>query len=285
MKNSFMSWIVVGAMALGSLPGCTEGRKDGWAGMSHAGTSDKVRAPKAVPASETPAEEHAEGDGHDHSAEFQYSSLAEAMLGETKCMNIVEVPAKLACLDGVADFWFHNGGHYVESNPYLHMIRIMQAQVSIDPSLFEKMSSIAFYQFSDDVNDLVDGVRTDFSTRALDTLIAGEAAQAIGQAPNSEQFEFYNNAVDLPILIITHRQFGSEGMKKKYYAQMKHLFGRMQATWTLVDRSQYTREDIAKIEASFPRYARFLARNIRFDVQPPAGSTEPTPAVTPAPEL
>ncbi len=289
MKKRWTSFVRVGVLGSMALTGCNDQPSAkstalAWGNSAPQGLAPRTTSPAATNAPSTgttgPAAAPSSGPITDAEGHPVYTTLDQVMGAEARCMDLATNTAKYDCLEPISDWWFHEGGNVVAGNPFVQMIRVMQVQVALDPSDVDKASTIAYYQWSNDISDMVDRVASDFSMRPLQTLLLAEEAQAPGKPANKNTFGFYYLAQDVPLSLITHPEYGSDATKQKYYAELKRFHTRGLALWATQDRSQMTADSIAKVDRYNRTIERVLTRLSRFDV--PAG-VQPLPAPAPLP--
>lgn len=289
MKKRWTSFVRVGVLGSLALTGCNDQPSAkstalAWGNSAPQGQVPRSTGPTATNASlagsPDPAASPSSGPVTDAEGHPIYTTLDQVMAAEAHCMDLATNGEKYDCLEPISDWWFHEGGNVVTGNPFVQMIRVMQVQVALDPSDVDKASTIAYYQWSNDISDMVDRVASDFSMRPLQTLLLAEEAQAPGKPANKNTFGFYYLAQDVPLSLITHPQYGSDATKQKYYAELKRFHARGLELWATQDRSQMTADSIAKADRYNRMVERVLARLSRFDV--PVG-VQPIPAPSPSP--
>lgn len=74
-------------------------------------------------------------------------------LGERDCESYADVNSAFNCLGNYADWWFHDGGFYLEdSDPYPQVVRILNKQLQLKPNEIDVLTSLMYSIFSVEIN-------------------------------------------------------------------------------------------------------------------------------------
>ncbi len=174
------------------------------------------------------------GDGPKADASAQKLSLA--------CDKLKATPEKKAdCYELPIDIVFHCSGNYPLILTYLEKQYSVLDATKNDARLISILSALSYYTYSIEVADIQDKKTTDFTMKPVTIFTKREARFR-------DNFNFYNNAIDSPVLIVSHHQFGSEKIKREYYQQLKRLIGRVNALWPTQVEAKYKAKEIPEDE-------------------------------------
>lgn len=151
-------------------------------------------------------------------------AVASARKIAAGCDKVKPGEKKADCYELPIDIVFHCSGDYRVTNDFLNRQYAALSGTQNAPRKVAILSVLSYYTYSIEVNDLLDKKLRDFTMAPVEQFLKREASF-------SGNYQFYNNAADVPLLILTHHQFGSEPTKRSYYKVLKRLYGRMNELW------------------------------------------------------
>gem|GEM_PF-4772810 len=149
-------------------------------------------------------------EDHGVHAGSAYRSADDAIAAEDRILSLSSPAVRYRRLQELADWWFHDGGNYVDHNPYQDMIRVLRRMTEVDPTDVQTISDIFYYSVSVEVDELTRGRSRDFTLRPLLELKQHEAV-------NVDNLWFYLENLPVLQLVFRHPEFGGASIKRAYY--------------------------------------------------------------------
>lgn len=162
-----------------------------------------------------------------------FATIAAARAAEKSCHEIASKFDMSECLECVSEWWYHFGGALVDYSPYGEITRIIRDQLKLNPSDIDLISELMFFTYSIETSQIGARESQDYTATIADVLDDFER-------PNSDRYEYFQGLMYVPMLIVMHKQFGTDSTKRRYYAVLKHQSGRADTLWHRIDHDDYS---------------------------------------------
>jgi hypothetical protein len=176
-----------------------------------------------------------------HEGEQIFNSLETAHSAEKECLKVENNEERYDCLGEIADFWFHGGpkGFNDGRTNYLNMIRIMELQEDAIPDDIELIQAIAFYKYSVETSDIMDGTLKDYTIAIFDALMRNNEI-------NKDKVEYQLAMAHVNRLVAgAPNEIGTIYSKSPYFASM---LSNIEQAKLLLSKIEVTPENKAEID-------------------------------------